>query len=135
MEIAASIFLIAFCIPLMFIIPRFSQWNRYDINPEHFKKIKVQKLHFLFSGLGGKDCIYHSVKKYGVILPMFIYQISGYLCAIIAVGLTLILLFIFNLELTSIAIINFGILLSDSVLGAILTCSCAIITNKKDKYQ
>lgn len=59
--------------------PIFMQQTAYQsIDENKFKKYKIKKFGFLFKGMQGK-----SASTHGVILPMLIIQIQGYIIGII----------------------------------------------------
>lgn len=67
-----------FCF-LIVVIPIFIQLSAYQsIDENKFKKYKIKKFGFLFKGMQGK-----SASTHGVILPMLIIQIQGYIIGII----------------------------------------------------
>lgn len=77
--------LIAFVIILLAIptLTYLGKYRLYGIKAEYFKRIKIKKFHFLFSGIGGKDSIYGDVKNYGIIVPLFYVQLQGYILFVI----------------------------------------------------
>ena len=63
-----------FFISTTIALPIFSQRTAYQsIDEDYFKKYKIKKFGFLFKGMQGQDACSH-----GVILPMLIIQIQGY---------------------------------------------------------
>lgn len=65
---------------LIVAIPIFMQRTTYqNIDESKFKKYKIRRLGFLFKGMQGE-----STSTYGVILPMLIIQIQGYVVGIIS---------------------------------------------------
>ncbi len=88
---------------LIVAIPIFMQRTTYQgIDERKFKKYKLKKLGFLFKGMQGE-----SASTYGVILPMLIIQVQGYV-----VGIASFSIIVIN------EIIHF---LEDSVLVVIIT--------------
>lgn len=83
-EIIAIIFLIFF----MASFPVFLQSTAYQgINDNYFKRIKIKRFKFLFKAIG-----WQSTAKRGVIIPMLIIQIMGYVFALAAVIASCVLL-------------------------------------------
>ena len=69
-----------FCIFLIIGIPIFLQRTSYQtIHENKFKLIKLKKIGFLFKGMQGQ-----SATSPGVIWPMLVVQIQGYILGIIA---------------------------------------------------
>ena len=66
--------------------PIFSQRTAYQSIDEHqFMLYKIKKLGFLFKGMQGQ-----SASKHGVIMPMLIIQIQGYLLGLLSFALVVI---------------------------------------------
>lgn len=135
------IFLIVLCISIMFLVTPFMQENLYEIEPKYFKRIKIKRLSFMFRGIGGKKSICGSAKEYGVIIPMLVIQIMGYLFAFCSIISVLVLHFAIKMELTKIAITICLVLGLELVIAIGTTFVCAIITKhymhkeKKDKFK
>jgi hypothetical protein len=126
-------FLIIICTIIMFLVAPFAQIRLYEIEPEYFKRIKVGRLSFLFRGIGGKHSVYSNVKEYGVIIPMFIIQILGYLFAIISWIIVPLLYFVFDLNITSIAIVVACILGAELLVVVIMILICMAISKYKKR--
>lgn len=127
------IFLIVFSILCTALIAPLAQFNRYDINPTYFKKVKVRRCVHLIRGLGGRSSKYGDVKNYGVIYPMFLIQILGYILSICVSIIDFVLVFALNLSVTVVAIVSCSILILQGVICAIIILSCFVITKIKDK--
>lgn len=123
-------FLIIFCIVLMSFITPFTNWGFHNVNTELFTKIKIKKCAWLFKGSGGKHSIYGDVKHYGIIKPMFILHILGYILSLLSIITALIMLFVFNLDLITTAITIASILGFESIILAITKITCLIISKK-----
>lgn len=77
MKIFTELFVI-FCI---IALPIFIQGATHrSIDEEKFKLYKIKRLGFLFKGIQGE-----SASTYGVILPMLIIQIQGYILGLISI--------------------------------------------------
>lgn len=126
------IFLIVFSILCTALIAPLSQFNRYDINPTYFKRVKVKRCCYLIRGLGGRNSKYGDVKNFGVIYPMFLIQILGYILSFSAVVLALVLVFASQASVIVVAIVSCSILIFQGVICAIIILSCVIVTKKKD---
>lgn len=120
---------IMFC---FFIVanPIFMQRTTYQsIDESKFKKYKIKRLGFLFKGM---QC--QSASTHGVILPMLVLQIQGYILGI----LTFSFLFInkiFNLIEEPIAAIIIIIVFFIDLFVCILTTEIAGFISKKTKRK
>lgn len=71
---------------LIAAIPIFMQQTTYQsIDERKFRKYKLKKLGFLFKGMQGE-----SASSHGVILPMLIIQIQGYVIGIASFSLVVV---------------------------------------------
>ena len=71
---------------LIVVIPIFMQRTTYQsIDERKFKIYKLKKIGFLFKGMQGK-----SSSSHGIILPMLIIQIQGYIVGILSFSLVVI---------------------------------------------
>ena len=69
-----------FCAFVIMTLPIFMQRTTYQsIDERKFKKYKIKKIGFLFKGMQGE-----SASTHGVILPMLIIQIQGYVLGILS---------------------------------------------------
>ncbi len=126
-----------FCMIVLAGFPPFIQWRLLEenIDVKYFKKIKVTKLSFLFRGIGGKECIGGDVKKDGVIIPMFIFQILGYCLSIVSTTVILILYFTEQISDIFALIFQFSLIGVEIVLLITLTIICVILTKKRRKQE
>lgn len=62
------------------LVPLRQLWLRVD--PQYFKRVKVKLLPWLFVGVGGRRSEQGRPKSYGVIVPMFVLHIVGYLLTV-----------------------------------------------------
>ncbi|MCH5260968.1 MAG: hypothetical protein J1F18_14505 [Lachnospiraceae bacterium] len=127
-SIVLFISLTALCVP-------FGNSRLYGVNPNNFKRKKVKYLSFLFRGVGGKNCIYGDVKEYGIIYPIYVFHILGYLLATLLIGLVFILLFVFKMHIALVSIILFSVFLGFACVYCIATMICVIISKKRDKIK
>ena len=110
---------------LIVIIPIFMQRTSYQsIDERKFKKYKIKKLGFLFKGMQGE-----SASTYGVILPMLIIQIQGYVVGIMTLTFVIINEFTkFLDETTGIVII---VLFAHVLISVIITIITGIVSKKR----
>ncbi len=135
METFLVIAFILFCLVFLAGFPPLVQWRLFqeDIEVKYFKRIKVTKFSFLFRGIGGKDIIGGDVKKDGVIIPMFVFQIIGYCLSIISTVSVLILFLAGYVDKYFIIIFQSSLIGAEIVLWFILTIICVILTKKRRK--
>lgn len=137
MEIFLIVAYIIICCIVLAGFPPFSQWRLFqeDIDVKYFKKIKVHKLSFLFRGIGGKDAIGGSVKKDGVIVPMYIFQILGYCISLISTIVILVLYLTKQINYVFVLIFQTGLIGLEVFLFFILSLICVILTKKRRKKE
>lgn len=135
--IGVMIFLIVFSILCTAFIAPSAQYNNYEINPQYFKKIKLRNKaqSFFFKGIGGKDCTYGDTIKYGVIYPMFVIQVLGYILSICSLILTFVLIFAFKTSIVTVAVVNCLMLLFQGIAYVITTLACIAVTRSKNKEK
>lgn len=115
---------IFFCF-LIVVIPIFIQrTSNQSIDQTKFKKYKIKRLGFLFKGMQGE-----SASTYGVILPMLIIQIQGYVVGIMTLTLVIINEFTKLVdELIGIVII---VLITHVLISIIITIITGMISRKR----
>lgn len=115
---------IFFCF-LIVVIPIFMQrTSDQSIDQTKFKKYKIKRLGFLFKGIQGE-----SASTYGVILPMLIIQIQGYVVGIMTLTLVIINEFTKLVdELIGIVII---VLITHVLISIIITIITGMISRKR----
>lgn len=115
---------IFFCF-LIVVIPIFMQrTSDQSIDQTKFKKYKIKRLGFLFKGMQGE-----SASTYGVILPMLIIQIQGYVIGIMTLTLVIINEFTKLVdELIGIVII---VLITHVLISIIITIITGMISRKR----
>ena len=112
-----------FCF-LIVAIPIFMQRTTYQsIDESKFKKYKIKRFGFLFRGMQGE-----SANTYGVILPMLIIQIQGYVVGI-ATFAFVIINEIFNFTEYAIGIVVI-ILFIHAFTAVLITFIAGIISKK-----
>lgn len=115
---------IFFCF-LIVVIPIFMQrTSDQSIDQTKFKKYKIKRLGFLFKGMQGE-----SASTNGVILPMLIIQIQGYVVGIMTLTLVIINEFTKLVdELIGIVII---VLITHVLISIIITIITGMISRKR----
>ena len=115
---------IFFCF-LIVVIPIFMQrTSDQSIDQTKFKKYKIKRLGFLFKGMQGE-----SSSTYGVILPMLIIQIQGYVVGIMTLTFVIINEFTKLVdELIGIVII---VLITHVLISIIITIITGMISRKR----
>lgn len=97
-----------------------------SIDETKFKKYKIKRLGFLFKGMQGE-----SASNYGVILPMLIIQIQGYVVGIITLTLMIINEFINFVEEPFGILIT--ILFTHVLISIIITIITGLVSRKRKK--
>lgn len=135
MEVIGFIFWVCFVVFIISALAPFMQIRLYEINPDLFSKIKIKRFSFLFRGVGGKTSIYGDVQEYGIVLPLFILQVLGYVIASLVIVTVLLLLYMFKLDLNTIAIIVAIIMISYSMIAIATTAIVILISKKRAKNK
>lgn len=132
MSITAAILVTILCSVFLSIVTPLMNFRLYEVDPEHFKRVKVKKFTWLFKGLGGKNSMCNDVKNYGIIIPMFIMHIVGYILSITTLILGLILILIVNVTPIIAVIISCTILVIMLIALFITVFICYIKSKHKD---
>lgn len=115
----------------MALVPIFLQLTAYQgINDNYFKRIKIRYFKFMFKAIE-----WQSAAKRGVIIPMLVIQIMGYIFALVATIVTCILLFAVHNEnnLQLILIVNSvmcGLVIIISIVTVVIT---GIVSKKREE--
>lgn len=125
---SGEIISIVILISAMALFPVFLQLTAYQgINDNYFKRIKIRRFKFLFKAID-----WQSAAKRGVIIPMLVVQISGYILALISIILTIILVFAINVDnRLQITVIVNGAILGIEIIAAIVTVIITSIVSRK----
>lgn len=108
---------------LMVIVPVYGQWNLYDIiDDSKFKRIKIKKFAFLFKAIS-----FQSVKKHGIILPLFVIQLISYPLAVFSIIFGLIGYISESPKIVSLLVI-LGI---ETFVYVLLTITLSVISKKR----
>lgn len=134
MEIALEILGIIIIVFAISIYPHLLQLRLDFIAAIFFKKIKIKRCNFLFTAMNagfpwGKEnrCI---VSEIGIIIPMFIIQLIGYLLSFIIFVAEVVFL-ISKLDLLTLFIISIVILFIEIIADFILLIILWIISKKR----
>ena len=130
-----EIFLIIVFIFIIIILPHTFQWRMDYIHVEFFKKISIKKCWFLFTAMN----IDSSLKKDnkwviindGIILPMFLLELLGYILAV-SIIITLLVFLIIKTDLFLLFFIS-GILIAVELGIDIITIFVTWRISKKRK--
>lgn len=128
----------AFIISLSFLIFVFisslvpiTQFNSLpDINEDNFKIKHINKLSFLFRGMYWSD-----VKIHGVIYPMYILHIIGYVMAAVSSAVILLMYFAFNVDEHTTGVTGFFIAMGSFVAYEVTLFILLLISKKRDKKK
>ena len=115
------------------LVPFRQNWSRVD--PKYFKRVKVKFLSFLFVGIGGNKSEHGNVKNYGVIIPMFVMHILGYL---LTIGLWLampLLYYRVPLDLDVLVVVPVAVALPFTVLVIATEAICVAVVRNRQKAE
>ena len=125
MKIFAALFMI-FCI---IALPIFMQRTAHqNIDEDKFKLYKIKHLKFLFVGMQ-----FSSVSSHGIILPMLIIQIQGYILGLLWIIL-LVCGIIFDFVTKTIVIIII-ILFIHAIVSVVITIITGYVSNNRKAYK
>ena len=119
---------------LAIIVPITQDERHYVIEPENFKKKKIKNLSFLFRGYCEGFGKHGNVNTYGVIYPMFVFHIVGYIMSLVLFSITLVLVCAFNIDEIIVFIINIATLFSFFIAYIITIRICVSISKKRYKW-
>lgn len=116
-----------FCIFLIIGIPIFLQRTAYQtIHENKFKLIKLKKIGFLFRGMQGQSATSH-----GVIWPMLVVQIQGYILGIIALIFMICVLEFKFVDITLVSLIIIATLIIHCFICVVVTEIAGFIGKKR----
>ena len=117
-------------------LPPFLQWRLFAIiDVKYFKTIKITKCAFLFRGIGGKHLVGGDVKKDGVIIPMFVLQVFGYVIAIMSNSIFLILYLVMQVSDVVVVITQSSIIGFEVLLCGIVIVTCIVISKRRKRQD
>ena len=115
------------------LVPFRQPWSRVD--PKYFKRVKVKFLSFMFVGIGGNKSEHGNVKNYGVIIPMFLMHILGYILTI-AMWIAIPLLYYrVPLELDVLVVVPVAVALPFTVLVIVTEAICVAIGRNRQQAE
>ena len=116
-----------FCIFLIIATPIFMQRTAYQtIHENKFKLIKLKKIGFLFKGMQGQSATSH-----GVIWPMLVVQIQGYILGIIALIFMVCVLEFEFVDITLVSLIIIATLIIHCFICVVVTEIAGFIGKKR----
>lgn len=124
-EIISIIFLIFF----MTFFPVFLQRTAYQgVNDNYFKRIKIRHFNFMFKAIA-----WQSSAERGVIIPMLVIQIMGYIFALVAIIVSCVLLLVVYNE----NILRILLIVNSSMCGVVIIASfvTSVITSIVSKRR
>ena len=105
-------------------------WSRVD--PSHFKRVKLPyPLSLLFVGIGGKRSKHGDVSKYGVILPMLVLHILGYLLTVFIWAIVPVLYYRAGIDLDVLFVFPLAVAVFDVIAVVLTEVICVAYVNKK----
>ena len=127
--------LIFFFIVITAIYVPLSQPRLHEINADNFKRKQVRHLTFLFRGLNGMTRTLCNVKSYGIIYPIYVFHILGYVLAMVLTTLAVILLFAFNITIGIVTIVIIIVSVTYMLAYVITIMICIQISKKRSRNK
>ncbi len=100
------------------------------IDPKYFRRIKVRFPAFLFVGIGDKKDT-GDVKNFGVIVPMFILQLLGYMWTVLLVIAIPVLYYRIGVDLDILVLVPFGVALVHMITVIAVEAGCVSYARRK----
>ena len=111
------------------LVPFRQPW--LNIDPKYFKRVKVKFPAFLFVGIGGKKSEYGNVKEYGVIVPMFVLHILGYVVTLLLWAAMPTLYYRFGIDLDVLVVVPLAVALPFTIAVVVTEAVCRSVNRKK----
>ena len=105
------------------------------VDPQYFKRVKVKFPAFLFVGLGGRKSKYGNVKEYGVIAPMFVLHILGYLLTLLLWAAMPTLYYRFGIDLDVLVVVPLAFALLFTIIVVVTEAICVSISRKRHNIE
>lgn len=102
-----------------------------DIDPQYFKRIRVAFPAFLFVGAGGRKAAKGNVREYGIIVPMFVLHLTGYLFTIAICVLIPVLDQFVGLDPLELIAVPLGIALLHTLIVVITEAICVRTSRRR----
>lgn len=112
----------------IFLVPLRQLFSKVD--PRFFKRVKVKFPSFLFVGIGGRKSETGNVRTFGVIVPMFVLHIVGYLLTL-AMWVTIPFAWQYGMDLTELWAIPVAFAFLHTVLTVVTEAVCLKISRKR----
>ncbi len=113
------------------LVPLRQRFSKLD--PKYFRRIKVRGLSFLFAGIGARSDT-GNVRTFGVIVPMFVLHITGYILTL-ALWLAVPIAYQFGVDLTELWAIPIAAALFHTVCVVVTEAVCARVCRKRKEQQ
>ena len=111
---------------------------RSRVDPSYFKRVKLPyPISYLFVGIGGKRSKTGDVSKYGVIIPMFVLHILGYLLTLFIWAIVPVC-YQWGIDLDVLFVIPLAVAVFDVIVVVLTEVICVAYANKKqleDSYE
>ena len=111
------------------LVPFRQPWLKVD--PQYFKRVKVKFPAFLFVGIGGSKSETGNVKEYGVIVPMFVLHIVGYVLTLLLWATIPTLYYSFGIDLDVLVVVPLAFALPFTVAVVVTEAICRSTSRKK----
>lgn len=109
------------------LVPLRQRYSRID--PRYLRRVKVRIFFFLFAGIGDKKET-GNVRTFGIIVPMFVLHLVGYLLTV-ALWVTVPLLYQYGVDLSELWVVPVGFALFHTVTVVVTETVCYRISQKR----
>ena len=108
---------------------------RLRVEPRFFKRIKVKFPAFLFVGIGGRRAEQGDVANFGVIIPMFVLHIVGYVLSVLILAIVPALYYKAGVDTDVLFLIPLAFAVPFVVAVVVTEYLCVSITRKKQQEE
>lgn len=108
---------------------------RLRVEPRFFQRVKVKFPAFLFAGVGGRRSNQGDVKNFGVIVPMFVLHIVGYVLTLFIWAIVPTLYYRVGIDLDVLFVIPLAVAVAFVVAVVVTELVCVQISRKKQLEQ
>lgn len=115
------------------LVPFRQLWLHVD--PKYFKRVKVKFPAFLFVGIGGSKAEHGNVKNYGVIVPMFVLHILGYILTLLLWAAMPVLYYRFGIELDILVVVPLAVALPFTIIVVVTEAICVSVSRKRHREE
>ena len=101
------------------------------IDARYFRRVKVKFFAFLFAGIGGRRSEQGDVKNFGVIVPMFVLHVLGYVLTLFIWAIVPTLYYRFGIDLDVLVLIPFAVAMPFGIAVVVTEFICVSLSSKR----